>query len=182
MALDRYRYAVAAVAGMLGVVVAPVSLTFPAGATTGIPHCGIHQLRVSEGSGDAGLGHVGYPVRFRNRSQTACSVHGYPGVAGLNKHGKQVEQALRTKNGYLGGVRPGHPIPTVILKPGQVASALVEGTDVPSGHQKHCRVLHGLLVTPPNDRRSVHLKHAPPDCSRIEIHPVVRGKDGTESR
>jgi hypothetical protein len=180
MSLDRFRHAGVAV-GLLGIVAA-VSLQLPANATTVIPHCGIHQLRVSEGSGDAGLGHVGISIRFQNRSQTTCSIHGYPGTAGLNKHGKQVEQALRTKNGYLGGVRPGHPIPTVTLEPDQVASALVEGTDVPSGHQKHCRVLHGLLVTPPNDRQSVHLKHAPPDCSRIEIHPVVRGKDGTQNR
>lgn len=163
-------------------VLAVASPELPVSATTTIPHCDIHQLRVTEGAGGAGLGHVGYPIRFTNRSQATCSVRGYPGVAGLNKHGKQVEQALRTKNGYLGGVKPGHPIPTVVLKPGQVASALVEGTDVPAGHQKHCRELHGLIVTPPNDRQSVHLKHAPPDCSRIEVHPVVRGKNGTQNR
>jgi hypothetical protein len=180
MSLVRYRYT-SVVVGMMGALAA-VSPASPVNATSAVPHCQSHQLTVSEGAGGAGLGHVGYPIRLRNRSQATCSVHGYPGVAGLNKHGKQVEQALRTKSGYLGGVKPGHPIPTVILQPHQVASALVEGTDVPSGHQKHCRELHGLLVTPPNDHKAIHLNHAPPDCSRIEVHPVVRGKSGTQSR
>jgi hypothetical protein len=168
---------------MIGVL-ATGSAAVSASATTStaaVSHCRINQLRVSESAGAAGLGHIGIAIRFRNRSMATCSVHGYPGVAALNKHGKQVQQALRTKNGYLGGVKPGHPIPTVVLGTGDVASALVEGTDVPIGHEKHCRKLHGLLVTPPNTRQAVHLKVAPPDCSRIEVHPVVRGKDGSQS-
>jgi hypothetical protein len=138
------------------------------------------QLRVREGGAGAATGHIGIPIRFRNRSHRTCSLRGYPDAAGLNKHGKQVTQAKRTKRGFIGGLKPGHKIPTVVLHPGQVASALVEGTDVPQGTRKHCRELHGLLVTPPNDHRAHHFRDAPPDCSRIQIHPVVKGKDGSQ--
>jgi hypothetical protein len=164
-----------ALAGLLP----PISVGLAAPVTT-VNHCSYAQLKVKEVSAGAGLGHGGYRLHFRNTSHRVCSLRGYPGAAGLNKHGKQIEQAKRTKTGYIGGVSPGHPIPTVILEPGQQATSVVEGTDVPTAHQKRCRVLHGLLVTPPGDHKSVHVRHAPPDCSRIEIHPVVRNKTGRQ--
>lgn len=176
----RARVAVGTV-GLLAAATVGVPAPFSAAAGRPAP-CRAHQLQLREGAGGAGLGHIGMPLRFRNRSRVSCTLHGYPVVAGLNRHGRQVEQARRTKSGYLGGVRPGHRIPTVTLRPGRVASALVEGTDVPAGHHTHCRELHGLLVTPPNQRRAVRLRHAPPDCSRIEVHPVVPGKTGTLGR
>jgi hypothetical protein len=179
--LRRPLLAVGATALTLAATVAPwASAATPAVHVTSISGCSYGQLRVRAGGGGAGLGHVGFAIRFTNTSSRTCSLHGYPGAAGLNKHGKQVTQAKRTTSGYLGGLKPGHPIPTVVLKPGQTAASLIEGTDVPEGNATHCPTLHGLLVTPPNDRRSVHLTMAPPDCSRIQIHPVLRGTSGTQ--
>lgn len=165
---------------LLVATAAPSATARPSLRTKAPGHCREGQLRVREGAAGAATGHIGIPIRFRNRSRRTCSLRGYPGAAGLNKHGKQVTQAKRTKRGFIGGLKPGHKIPTVVLHPGQVASSLIEGTDVPEGNQKHCRVLHGLLVTPPDDQRALHFRHAPPDCSRIQIHPVVRGKDGSQ--
>jgi hypothetical protein len=167
-------------AGLLGSTATAGAIT-AAGRSTAVSPCHANQLRVREGSAGAATGHIGFPIRFRNHSNQTCSLRGYPGAAGLNKHGKQVTQAKRTKSGFIGGLKPGHKIPTVTLRPGQTAASLIEGTDVPVGKQKHCRELHGLLVTPPNTRRSVHLTHGPPDCTRIEIHPVVRNKDGSQT-
>jgi Protein of unknown function (DUF4232) len=173
------RFRLVALLGAAIVSAIPLS-GVSAGATT-ISHCAYGQLKISEGGGEGATGHIEIPLHFRNKSDRVCEVRAYPGVAGLNKHGKQVEQAKRTRRGFTGGVAPGHKIPTVVLEPGQEATAIVEGTDVPVGHARKCRVLHGLLVTPPNDFKSVHLKHAPPDCSRIQVHPVIRGKDGSQT-
>jgi hypothetical protein len=171
-----------ATAGVMLVATATPSATaYPSLRTSSISHCRAGQLRVREGGAGAATGHIGTPIRFHNRSLQTCTLRGYPGAAGLNKHGKQVTQAKRTRRGFIGGLKPGHRIPTIVLHPGQVASSLIEGTDVPQGNQnKPCRELHGLLVTPPNTRRAIHFTDAPPDCSRIQIHPVVRGKDGSQ--
>lgn len=162
------------------VLITPGTAAHSSPRLSAVDRCHAGQLRVREGSAGAATGHIGFPIHFRNHSDRTCSLRGYPGAAGLNKHGRQVTQAKRTKRGFIGGLKPGHKIPTIDLKPGQTASALIEGADVPVGNQKHCRGLHGLLVTPPNTRQSVHLTHAPPDCTRIEIHPVVRNKDGSQ--
>jgi hypothetical protein len=157
-----------------------MSLAAPASAAGTPAACTFAQLKVSGSSGGAGLGHVAELLHFRNSSAVSCSVHGYPGVAGLTKKGRQIQQAERTRSGYLGGLRPHRAIPTVTLGPGQVATAMVEGTDVPPGTATSCRELHGLLVTPPNDKRAARLKVSLPDCSRIQVHPVVKGKTGSQ--
>jgi hypothetical protein len=168
------------VAAVLVVSAAPLLATGNATATgRAAAHCKDSQLRVREGRADAAAGHIGFRLRFHNSGSAPCTLRGYPGAAGLNKHGRQVVQAKRTKRGMLGGLKPGHKIPTVLLRPGRVATAVIEGTDVPTqGH--HCRTLHGLLVTPPNDTAAVYLKHAPPDCDGIQIHPVIKGKTGRQ--
>jgi hypothetical protein len=152
------------------------------GATgTSVAHCTDGQVRVREGRSDGGAGHIGIRIHFKNHSSVTCSVRGYPGAAGLNKHGRQVEQAKRTRRGMVGGLKPHHKIPTVSLAPGEVATAVVEGSDVPVNNHR-CRTLHGMLVTPPNDFTAVHVKHAPPDCDGIQIHPVIKGKTGSQYR
>jgi Protein of unknown function (DUF4232) len=169
----------------VGLVGGVASAAAPHAAATHVatkhPRCTYAHLRIHPGKTGAATGHEGFPIHFKNTGKTTCTLHGYPGVAGLNKHGKQVEQAKRTKNGFLGGVKPGHPIPTVVLKPGHVAAALLEGTDNPVGPQKRCREFHAILVTPPNAKKSTEFSETPPDCTRIEIHPVVHQKDGSQT-
>jgi hypothetical protein len=117
---------------------------------------------------------------FTNESQATCSLSGYPGVAGLDAQGVQVVQAQRTLNGYLGGLPPGTTAPpTVSLAPGQTASAVVEGTDMPLGSATSCPSYPALLVTPPDLTDSVHLEAALPGCSPIQVHPVVPGSSGS---
>jgi hypothetical protein len=104
---------------------------------------------------------------------------GYPGVAGLNSSGQQVVQAVRTLNGFMGGVPTGVNPPIVTLAPGQSASAMVEGTDVPTGTATTCPGYSTLLVTPPDTRQSTTLAIGLSGCSAIQIHPVVAGSSGT---
>jgi hypothetical protein len=154
--------------------------------STGSARCRSAQLQITErsyGPGhytQAALGHSSIVVLFTNRGQSACALVGYPGVAGLNAAGTQVTQARRTPSGYMGGLSAGATAPPVVtLQPNQTASAIVEGTDVPSGNQTTCPTLSGLLVTAPNTTRSVRLPAAPADCSGLQVHPVVPGDSGT---
>jgi hypothetical protein len=123
---------------------------------------------------------VGQVVVFTNVSNSACTLYGYPGVAGLDAAGTQIMQASRTPSGYLGGLSSTNgPLPTVALAPGQAASALVEGVDNQVGSMP-CVQLSGFLVTAPNTTRSVDLRSDSPECDGLEVHPVVVGTSGTE--
>ena len=97
-------------------------------ATAGTAACTSAALSVSLGRSDAGAGHVGTTLLFKNTGKAPCRLSGYPGVAALDANGAQVAQARRTANGYLGGLQSGLTTgPEVTLAPGGVASALVEG-------------------------------------------------------
>jgi hypothetical protein len=119
-------------------------------------------------------------LRFENVGSTTCSLFGYPGVAAMTSSGIE-SNAMRTPSGYLGGlwgVSSG-PIPGVVLPPGTVASALVEGTDMPINAQP-CPDYVAELVTAPDTTSSVGLSVALPGCTTLQVHPVVPGKDGIE--
>jgi hypothetical protein len=141
--------------------------------------CRIGQLDISVTGGDAGLGHRSKVIVFRNTGSSTCVLQGYPGVAALDGSGRQVAQAQRTLNGYLGGVRAGNP-PLVRLAAGASASATVEALAFgPNGDS--CTAYAGLLVTPPDETRSVRVNWDSDGCSELQIHPVVAGTTGQAS-
>ena len=151
------------------------------GATTESADCQGTSLVISAGQVAAGGGHQGIPLRFRNISSTPCRLTGYPGVAGLTSGAAQ-NPATRTLSGSLGGLPPGTSgLPVIELAPGEVASALVEGTDVPTGTATACRSFTALLVTPPDARQASRLPASLTDCSGLAVHPVVPGTTGTLS-
>ena len=158
--------------------------TAPAGSTApvvarGVPACTGSQIAVTPGQWGGATGHIGGAVLFRNTSRSTCSLYGYPGVAGLDSAGRQEVQATRSPRGFIGGLPTptSHPR-TVVLAPGAVASAVVEGVDVPSGGATSCPSYPSILVTPPGTRSSTHLNLAVPGCGGIEVHPVVPGTSG----
>lgn len=146
---------------------------------------------MSLGSGGAGVGHEGITLLFRNTGAVACELDGYPGVALLDASGRQVLQAVRTPSGYLGGLAAGTSVPpTLTVDPGQVVSALLEGTDVPAGTATSCPYYPAVLVTPPNQTVSTRLvlttgsgtgpDRGLPGCSPPQVHPVVPGTTGSQ--
>lgn len=132
--------------------------------------CRLTELQLSAGMVSAAAGTVGVPVLFRNTGTRTCQLKGYPGVAGLNAAGQQAAQAVRTPlpNG-------GAPT-TVSLAPGQVASALVRGSDVPTGTVSVCPQ-YTLLVTPPGETHSQRVAVSLPGCT-LRVSPVVNGETG----
>jgi Protein of unknown function (DUF4232) len=140
-----------------------------------VPACANADLTVGVRPSGAGLGHVGSIIVFTNGSDHPCSLSGYPGVAGMDSAGRQVTQALRSPSGYLGG---SYTVSVVVLAPGGRASALVEGTDVPTGSATSCPIYPRLLVTAPSQTRSHLLSAATPGCSPLQVHPVVTAAAG----
>ncbi len=135
-------------------------------------------LKVTVGAESAGSGHRSVALVFTNVGSTPCTLHGYPGVAALNATGAQIAQATRTPSGYLGGLAPGRAIPYVTLAAGQSASATVEAMAFNASDGSACTAYAGLLVTPPNETRSVRVPWTNDGCSGLEIHPVVPGVTG----
>jgi hypothetical protein len=145
-----------------------VSLAAPAGAAA--KDCSGGQLHVSLHGLTAGLGHAGLVIRFRNNG-SRCTMHGYPGVDGV-RHGHAVVHARRTRGGMLGGGKPRR----VVLRPGDTASSVLEGTSAPV-KGRHCAHYRALRITPPNTTKSVVRRVAHRVCYP-EVHPVVFGKKG----
>jgi Protein of unknown function (DUF4232) len=137
--------------------------------------CANTDLTVTVSPAGVGLGHVGSIIVFTNGSEHRCSLRGYPGVAGLDSAGRQVTQALRSPSGYLGG---SYTVSVVVLAPGGRASALVEGTDVPTSRATSCPIYPRLLVTAPGQTRSHVLAAGTSGCSPLQVHPVVAGAAG----
>lgn len=154
-------------------VTAPPPVTATPTHTTTCLDTGI--MVTANGPGFA-LGHSGVLVLFTNTGPVPCMLHGYPGVAGLDAAGHETVQARRTPSGYIGGVRDGGE-PTVVLRHGQTASALVEG-GVPASNSD-CTEEHGLLVTPPGGTVPTRLTASlGVHCAGVQVHPVVPGTDG----
>jgi Protein of unknown function (DUF4232) len=151
----------------------PLGTSSPAAGA--VPACANADLTVSVGASGAGLGHVGSTIVFTNGSDHQCTLYGYPGVAGMDSTGREVTHALQTLSGYMGG---SSTKATVLLAPGGRASALVEGTDVPTGTATTCPVYPRLLVTAPNQTGSHVLAASMPGCSLLQVHPVVAGATG----
>lgn len=149
--------------------------------------CENGQIAVTVLSNGAAAGSIGQVFGFVNVSKVACTLTGYPGVAGLDAQGRQVIQARRQLMGMLGGLANGATTPpTVTLRPGQSASAMVEGSDNPVGTATSCTYYPSLLVTPPNLTRPMKVTETLsgssipgfPDCTGIRVDPVVLGATG----
>ena len=131
---------------------ASASPTVPStGAATAAPvgpMCRNGQIAVSIQASYVGAGSAAEELGFRNVSTSLCTLHGYPGVAGLNLQGRQIAQAERSDI-------DGGPPTDVNLNPGQLAEALIQGSD--GAAQKCGSLTRSFLVTPPNMTQSTHV-------------------------
>ncbi|WP_370377613.1 DUF4232 domain-containing protein [Catenulispora sp. GAS73] len=139
---------------------------------------------MSLGHTGAASGHVGGVLLFTNHGPRTCELSGYPRVqaaGGLTAH---VEQ---TPNGYIGGLAtPSAKAPYVELAPGQVASAVVEGSDIPIPATAHCSAVLGSLdLWLPGNAGSgtpTEISNPAGTCAAIQIHPVVSGTTGRQDQ
>jgi hypothetical protein len=153
------------------------STTTTASTQPSTPNCTTAELQVTAGMGSGAAGTIGQVILFANSGTTACLLHGFPGVAGLDNAGNQIVQASRELNNapFTGSESS---LPTVQLAPGDTASALVLSSDVPTGSATSCVTYASLLVTPPNATQSVHLSVQMPGCAGLRVGPVSTGTSG----
>lgn len=145
--------------------------------TEGPRACADGSIHVSVGKQGAGLGNNFTVLLFRNVSAQACELRGYPGVTPYVRS-ERGTPAKRTTTGYFGNAK----VRAVLLRPDHFASAMVNGSDTPTGHKRSCPTYTSLRVTPPNLYRSVTLETKIPACARLSVEPVTSGKQGSSTR
>lgn len=149
-------------------------LAFPAAAST-TPACGNSSLAVTATAEQGATGHGNFVLLFRNKTQHACTLYGYPGLDALNKSGAVIKHAKRTLTGFTGGSTKG--LQTILVKPGKYASADVEWLNFQPKTGKSCKFSHSVAATPANTSHTVHLKRSVSVC-QLQVHPTVAGKSG----
>lgn len=137
-------------------------------------HCRTADLDLALRGTRGGAGHGGYVITFTNRGAASCVLGGYPGVDGQDSSGRTMVHAKRNPRGYLGGADPSEQ---VRLRPGEAASALLEGVNGATPNGGPCPTIPMLLVTPPNETDSKQLQ-LPLSLCYPEIHPVTEGTSG----
>ncbi|WP_334028558.1 DUF4232 domain-containing protein [Nocardia terpenica] len=133
--------------------------------------CGPQQVDVSGEVMSAAATHRGVRLTFTLAADAQpCALSGYPGVD--TGDGGPLLHAERQLRGYMGGLPPGSDdLPTVVLQPGTVAHAIVEGSAVDAaGHG--CPTYTDLLVTPPNST-DTHTVTVPITSCTLAVHPVT---------
>lgn len=125
----------------------------------GTAECTAAQLSLSLGNADAAAGHVYRALRFTNSGKTACVIVGWPGVSYVTgDNGTQVGQPAH-RDGTIGA--------QVTLRPGQVASAIIDEVDVGNFDPTACKPTptRGLRVYPPDSTASMFVAQNGTGCA-----------------
>jgi hypothetical protein len=139
-------------------------------------------VRITVGQFGVGQGHFGGPLLFSNMGPDTCRLQGYPLVAASSARGHGRVDVARTPRGYLGGLLPGTSrLPVVILAPGGIASAILEGSSVAVARGPRCPPAGVLHVGIPGGQPATALAIETTACSRLQVHPVVLGRSGHAS-
>jgi len=163
----------------------PPSLARPGHLEATATRCQSGQLKITSLRGGSGLGQTEEVIGFLNESRAACTLVGYPVVVALDAHGAPAATAQPALS-WFGGDHAGPTTPpTVTLRPGQTASATIEGESHPTGSATSCPSYPSFRVTPPGGTVSVTVSSwsgwSPgpfPGCQPIAITPVVPGGSG----
>ncbi|HEY2297270.1 MAG TPA: DUF4232 domain-containing protein [Jatrophihabitans sp.] len=144
----------------------------PAGAAP-VPSCQGALIALSHNQPQGAAGHANVILRYKNISQSTCSLRGYPGLDALGPHGGVLAHATRTLHGFTGGTSA---VRTIVLHSFQTASADLEWANFGAdGHD--CRFSASIATTPPNTSKTFHRPVSVSVCS-LQVHPVVRGLTG----
>jgi Protein of unknown function (DUF4232) len=141
--------------------------------------CSSQQIKVSVTEGIGGAGHWSWVILVSNTGPTVCPLTGYPEVELLGSHGVGTGAATQTPTGFSGGLPLGAPIPSINLQRGEVASAVMEGTDIPPGNATTCPSYPSYTVTLPGLGTTVKIDQQIGSCSGLTVHPFTIGFNGT---
>jgi hypothetical protein len=141
--------------------------------------CAPGKLRTTVADGLAGTGHVSSVILVRNAGPGPCRLMGYPAVRFRNGTGVEVARGIPTPHGFTGGLPVGAPIPVVDLEPGESASAVMEGTDMPTGTATSCPSYASYTIALPGWPGTTTIDHSYGGCSDVQVHPFVLGFNGS---
>jgi hypothetical protein len=152
-----------------------------AGASKPTPFtvCTARHATLSVVQGISGAGHSSEVILVMNKGSKTCRLTGYPGLQLLDAQGIVAGTVDRTRTGFTGALRPGMPIPIIELQRGEVASAVMEGTDIPAGTASSCPSYDSFEVTLPDQTTPVTIHKGTGSCSGFDVHPFVIGFNGS---
>jgi hypothetical protein len=116
-----------------------------------------------------GAGQYYSTLVFTNKSGTACTMTGYPGVSYVVANGVQSGNPA---------VRTGGTVATVTLKPGGTADSVLHDSNGISGYtpqQCQLTMAQGLRIYPPNEKAALFLPWAHEHCAGLSISPLSIG-------
>lgn len=145
----------------------PVVTPPPTPATpSGPPGCATTALSVSLGTGSGAAGSVYYPIVFTNRSSSACTLYGYPGVSFIAADGSQIGAAATRDPTYAPRL--------VTLAPGRSAHAELRVVDAHNYPQSTCKPVTAsrLKVYPPDQTAATHVSISATACSNPSV-PIL---------
>jgi len=140
--------------------------------------CPGHRLRLRITPGLAGAGHWSSVIGVANTGPSPCRLSGYPEVRLFNAGGMEVAEAEATPTGFSGGIPAGASIPSTVLQKGEVASAVMEGIDMPPGNARSCPSYPSYTITLPLQRGAVTFHRRMETCG-LSVHPFVVGFNGS---
>jgi hypothetical protein len=182
------RYGVLLVALVLGLLA--TNFGHFSGASTTSKTCVTSQLHLQYNQMRAGTGNVNLFFLIRNESSLSCSLRSFPGVTflGSNEARLSISQAnaADSDGNDLGGLRPGLPVPTVVLAAHSgVASFSIYGRDMPHGNSvKGCVNTRTMLTKLPGVAGTYTIFLTPRSgefdtwCGGVTMHPIVPGRTG----
>jgi hypothetical protein len=139
-----------------------------------VPACNGALIHVSHAAPQGAMGTSAMVLRFRNISQSTCSLYGYPGLDALRNNGTVLAHAKRVKDGSVGGTPTIH---TIVLQPNRVASASVQWHNFQPVGGGPCAFSAKIAVTPANTSTTTQFRVAVSKCG-LQVHPTVAGKGG----
>jgi hypothetical protein len=159
----------------LGLVAAGLSSCTTPGSRAVAARCARADVAIAVGEVAVGGGHFGAAITLTNHGPSACSLHGYPRAVALGPSGRRAPLAP-TPRGPVGGLLPGlRRAPRVVLAPGGVASALVEGAS-----SARCGTFTALALGLPGGGTGTVVPIELGRCARLEVHPLVAGDSGEQ--
>jgi hypothetical protein len=132
--------------------------------------CATSALKVSLGPANGTAGTTFYPLKFVNKSNTSCTLRGYPGVSAVTSSGKQIGNPASPVNSTFR---------TVTLAPGKQQSSSIGIVDTGNFSASTCAPVTaaGLKIFPPNQKQSVTIKKKFSTCSSttttsLSVRPI----------
>jgi hypothetical protein len=141
--------------------------------------CASNHIHVSVADGISGAGHSSLVILVHNNGSHTCRLLGYPEVQLLDAGGTVAAVASETASGFDGGTPLSTPRPGIELGAGKVASAVLEGTDVPIGKTTACTSYPSYTIALRGMPDAIRIKQPIMSCSGFSVHPFVIGFNGT---